>query len=101
MLPHHARIAAEYEAGARDAKRERRRLALKTVGWCWLWTLIGGALWGESLHINAVVGFVYYPELMARAQLFFLAGIFVGTAGPLITLFVAWRTAMDRGILDG
>jgi hypothetical protein len=100
MLSHHERIAAEYEESARDAKRERRQLALKTVAWCWLWVMIGAGLFGEGLHINASVGWVVYPDLMARAQLFAMSGIFVGTAGPVATLFVAWRLALNRGLLD-
>src|ERR1043165_2010588 len=101
MLPHHARIAAEYEASARDAKRERRQLALKTVAWCWCWVLIGGVLWGESLHINATVRGIYYPDIMDTAKLYFFSGMFVGIAGPAGTLVVAWRIAMSRGMLDG
>jgi hypothetical protein len=100
MLPHHARIAAEYEAGVRDAKRVRRQLAWKTIGFCWLWVFVGGAMMGEGLHINAVVGPLYFPGLMARAQGFFLGGLFVGTTGPIVTLFVAWKKAMDRGLLE-
>jgi hypothetical protein len=100
MLPHHQRIAAEYAADAHDIKRERRRLALQMLGWCWLWAIVGGLLMGESFHINAVVGWIYFPRLMARAQGYFLGGLFVGTAGPLSTLFVGWRRAMDRGLLD-
>ena len=100
MLPHHARIAAEYEADARDAKRERRQLAWKTLGVCWLWVFVGVALMAEGLHINAVIGPFYYPGLMARAQGFFWGGLFVGTAGPIVTLFVAGRKAIDRGLLE-
>jgi hypothetical protein len=100
MLPHHQRIAEEYAADARDIKVERRRFMIQTLAWCWAWAILGGLLMGESLHINAVVGWIYFPRLMARAQAFFLAGLFVGTAGPLTTLFVAWRRAMDRGLLD-
>jgi hypothetical protein len=99
MLPHHARIAAEYAADARDIKRERRRLALQTLGWCWFWCIVGVALMGESFHINATVGWLYFPKTMARAQGFFLGGLFAGTAGPLISLFIGWRRAMDRDLI--
>jgi hypothetical protein len=101
MLPHHARIAAAYEADARDIKRERLAMAIRTVGWCWAWVLAGAGLMGEALHINASVGPFYYPGLMARAQLFFAGGFFIGTAGPLATLLMAWRKAVSRGLIEG
>jgi hypothetical protein len=100
LLPHHQRIADEYAADARDIKRERRRFALVTLAVCWLWVIAGGGLMGQSLHINASVGPLYFPGLMARAQLLFTTGLFMGTAGPLATLLVAWRKAMQRGLID-
>lgn len=100
MLPHHQRIADAYAADARDIKLERRRLMIQTLAWCWLWVIAGGLLLGESFHINALVGWIYFPRLMAKAEAFFLGGLFVGTVGPLVTLFIAWRKAMDRGLLD-
>jgi len=100
MLPHHQRIADAYASEARDVKRERRRLALQVVGWCWIWVVIGGLLMAESFHINATVGWIYFPKLMDRAQGFFLGGLFIGTAGPLISLLVGWRRAMGRGLLE-
>lgn len=100
MLPHHQRIADEYEADARDIKRERWSFALLTLAGCWFWVVVGAVLMGESFHINAVVGWVYFPKLMARAQGYFMGGLFVGTAGPLGTLLFAWRRAMDRGLLQ-
>ena len=100
MLPHHQRIADAYAADARDVKVERRRFAVRTLAWCWLWVIVGGLLMGESFHINSVVGWIYFPKLMAKAQAYFLGGLFVGTAGPLATLLIAWRKAMDRGLLD-
>src|SRR5205823_3645002 len=100
MLPHHQRIADEYEADARDAKRERWRFMLRTLAWCWLWVMIGGVLMAESFHLNATVGWIYFPHLMARAQGFFIGGLFIGTAGPVVSLLVAWRRAMSRGLLE-
>lgn len=100
MLPHHQRIADEYAADARDVKIERRRFMIQTLALCWLWVILGGLLMGESFHINAVIGWIYFPKLMAKAQAFFLGGLFVGTAGPVATLLVTWRRAMDRGLLD-
>jgi hypothetical protein len=100
MLPHHQRIADEYAADVRDIKRERWRFMWRTLAWCWAWVIIGGLLMGESFHINAVIGWIYFPKLMAKAQAFFLGGLFVGSAGPVATLLVAWRRAMDRGLLD-
>jgi hypothetical protein len=100
MLPHHQRIADEYAADARDVKRELRRFALSTLAWCWLWVVIGGVLMAKSFHVNATVGWVYFPNLMARAELLFNTGLFIGTAGPLGTLLVAWRKAMNRGLLE-
>lgn len=100
MLPHHQRIADEYAADARDVKRERWRFLWQTAVWCWVWVIVGGLLMGESFHINAIVGWIYFPKLMAKAQAYFLGGLFVGTAGPLATLLVAWRKAMERGLLD-
>jgi hypothetical protein len=100
MLPHHQRIADEYEADARDVKRERRRFALLTLCWCWLWVLAGALLMAKSFHINATVGFIYFPHLMDRAQAYFMSGLFVGTAGPFASLLIAWKKAMTRGLLD-
>ena len=100
MLPHHERIAAEYEAGARDAKRERRRFAIWTIAICWTWVVVGGGLMGQGLHINATIGPFYFPRLMDRANALFSAGLFIGTAGPIATLLTAWRKASNRGILD-
>lgn len=100
MLPHHQRIADAYAADARDVKHEARRLMLQTAAWCWIWVIIGGALMGVSFHINATIGWIYFPNLMARAQGFFVGGLFIGTAGPLVSLLVAWRRAMIRGLLD-
>ena len=100
MLPHHARIAAEYEADALDIKRERRRLALQTLGSCWLCVIVGAGLMGESFHINATVGWIYYPRLMAKAQAFFSAGLFVGVAGPFASLVIGAQRAMSRGLLS-
>jgi hypothetical protein len=100
VLPHHQRIADEYEADARDITRERRRFVLLTLGGCWFWVLVGGVLMGKSFHINATVGWVYFPTLMARAQAYFVGGLFVGTAGPLATLLIAWRRGMTRGLLE-
>jgi hypothetical protein len=100
MLPHHQRIAEEYAADARDVKVERRRLMIQTLAWCWLCVIVGVLLMGESFHINAVVGWIYFPKLMAKAEAYFLGGLFVGTAGPLTTLLIAWRKAMNRGLLD-
>ena len=72
----------------------------QTLAWCWVWVVVGGVLIGESFHINATVGWIYFPKLMAKAQACFLGGVFVGAAGPLVTLLVAWRKAMNRGLLD-
>lgn len=100
MLPHHQRIADEYAADARDTKGERRRFYITTLGWCWVWVVIGGVLMAQSFHMNAVIGWVYFPKMMARAQAYFASGLFIGTAGPLATLLVAWRRALNRGLLD-
>jgi hypothetical protein len=100
MLPHHQRIAEEIDAGARDAKRERRRVYVWTLAACWICVAIGGALMGEALNTNASVGPVYFPELMDRADRFWKGGLFIGTAGPIASLLVGWRIAMNRGLLD-
>ena len=100
MLPHQQRIAAEYDADARDAKRERRRLAWQTLALCWGCVIIGAALMGESFHISATVGWIYFPHLMAKAQAYFWTGMFVGVAGPLASLIIGGHRAMSRGLLD-
>jgi hypothetical protein len=100
MLPHHQRIADEYAADARDITRERRRFMVRTLAWCWLWVIIGGLLMGKSFHIDATVGWIYYPQLMAKAEGYFQGGLFIGTAGPLASLLIGWRRAVSRGLLD-
>ena len=100
MLPHHQRIADEYTADAIDAKRERCRFAFQILGWCWLWVLVGGLLMAQAFHIDATVGWIYFPKLMAKAEAYFQAGLFIGTAGPLASLLIGWRRAVVQRLLD-
>lgn len=54
----------------------------------------------QGLHMNAVVGKFYFPDVMDRAQLWFDTGAFIGSAGAFATIMWAWRTASKRGYFD-
>jgi hypothetical protein len=94
------RIGGEIAQAGKEADRRKVRFFARIAGICWIWVVIGMALVGESFHIDATVGQFYYPSLMAKAQAFFSAGMFVGTAGPIGTLLWGWRRAIARGYLD-
>jgi hypothetical protein len=94
------RIGRELQESGKEADRHKVRFFVRLGGVCWVWVIIGLALVGESFHINATVGHFYYPALMAKAQMYFSAGMFVGTAGPIGTLLWGWRRASALGYLD-
>src|SRR6201989_1303582 len=85
------RIGREKDAAGKEADRSKVRFLVQVAAMCWVWVIIGMALVGESFHIDATIGQLYYPALLAKAQAYFSAGMFVGTAGPIGTLLWGWR----------
>ena len=96
----YARIGRERDATGRLADRERLWFFVKVGAICWLWVIAGAVVMAQGFHVNATVGGFYFPKLMARAESFVSAGVFIGTAGPLATLIWGWRIAARRGYLD-
>jgi hypothetical protein len=92
------RIGRERDEGIRQSDREKLWLALRTLGWCWLWVLAG--LIGMSFNVNATIGPLYFPGKMLVARSYFWGGVLVGAGGAFTTLVIAWRKAMERGMLE-
>ena len=96
----YARIGRERDEAGRVHDRHRLWFWVRVAAIAWAWVVAGVLILGQGLHINATVGQFYFPDAMDRAKLWFQAGIFVGTAGPVGTYMWAWRAASKRGYLD-
>ena len=72
------RLAAQLQAD-----RDRRRLWLRTLILCVMWSLLGLSLIAWSLHTTDA----FYGELA------FWAGLGIGDGGTLLTLVSGWHTA--------
>ncbi|HET9424115.1 MAG TPA: hypothetical protein VFO55_01990 [Gemmatimonadaceae bacterium] len=94
------RIGQERDEAARIAARERRWFFVRVAAACWVWVIVGAAVMAQAFRIDATVGAFYYPGLMAKAEAYLQGGVFIGTAGPLVTLIIGWRKASGRGYLD-
>ena len=94
------RIGEERDAAGAIADREKLWFFVRLGAFCWAWVAVGGVMMARGLHINATIGPFYFPGLMDRAEMWFNSGLFVGTAGPLMTLIFGLRRATHRGLLD-
>jgi hypothetical protein len=94
------RIGKERDEAGRASDRERFRFFVRIAVISWIWVIIGGALMAKGLNIDATVGPFYFPGLMARAEALFKGGLFIGTAGPLLTIIFGMRMGNNRGYLD-
>ena len=106
-MPHHPSIKAEYERIGQErheagklADRDKLWWVVRTLVWCWLWSLAGIALILMSSHVRGQIGFIELPRQMLLAKSYFWGGLVVGTAGSLGTLIINWRKALDRGLFD-
>ena len=96
----YAEIGRERDETGRVHDRQRFWFWVRVAIVAWVWVIIGGVIMAQGLHMNAVVGKFYFPDVMDRAQLWFDTGAFVGTAGPFGTFMWAWRAASKRGYFD-
>ena len=94
------RIGGERAVAGRLFDRERRNFMILTLVYCWMWSLAGIALIGQSAHIHAQIGWIELPRQMALAKTYFWGGVLVGGGGSFFTLVYRWRKAMDRGMFD-
>ena len=96
----YARIGHERDEAGRLHDRAKFWFWVRVAVVCWVWTIIGGAVMANAFHIRATVGQFFFPDLMDEAKLWLEGGLFIGTAGPFVTLIWAWRTASKRGYFD-
>jgi hypothetical protein len=86
-IPTREERARQMLASGRDADRERWRDLVFTSARCLAWMLAGLALLGAAYHTSdAKLGMVFW-----------WAGITVGNAGVLVTVFRAFRRGQGRG----
>lgn len=80
-------MIARHAAAERVTARMRFWSRVRTVLWCWFWSLMGMFLVGWAFHTTNV----YYGRIS------FWLGLAVGNGGVLFTLVAAWRAAELRG----
>lgn len=94
------RIGRERDEAGKLADRDKRRFMVRTLVWCWVWSLAGIALILKSWNVRGQIGFIELPGQMLLAKTYFWSGLVVGTGGSFGALVYGWRKAMDRGLLD-